>query len=217
FVRKYFRITTPVVANECLWSMGIVLYSVVYGHMGTATVAAVSIYNTVEQIGFAFIRGVVHTCAVLVGKRIGAGDEQDANLTARRMMVAAVGIALFAGALLAASSGWIVQIFNVSENVRSAARALICINAAFMPLNALNTVIIVGVMRAGGDVTCSLLLDAGTIWVIGVPLVALAGLGLGWSITAVFLLAQVENAVKLTLGLLRLRSGKWVHNLVHTA
>ena len=69
-------------------------------------------------------------------------------------------------------------------------------------------------LRAGGDVKYSLVLDVGTVWAIGVPLVALSGLVLGWPIHMVYLMSRLESVVKVLFGFWRLRSGKWIHNLV---
>ena len=47
----------PVVVNEGLWSMGTSMYSVFYGRLGDAAVAAVGIVNTVDQLIFTMIYG----------------------------------------------------------------------------------------------------------------------------------------------------------------
>lgn len=214
FVARYLRIAGTVVANECLWALGILLYSVVYGHMGNDAVASVSIFNTVEQVGFAFLRGVTGAAAVLVGKQIGSGENDAAYFTAQRMMVASVCIAVVAGSLLALCSGAITGVFKgVSASVTADAARIIRINAMVMPLNALNSLIIVALLRAGGDATVSLILDTGTVWLIGVPMVACAGLVLGFGIVTVVIVAQVENLVKLALGMARFRSRRWMNNL----
>ena len=214
FARKYLAIAAPVILNEGLWSLGIVMYSVVYGRMGTAAVASVSIYGTVEQVAFVTMRGLTSAAAVLIGKRIGAGDDAGAQHTAKRFLYAALPSGLLAGVLLLAISLPLATLFNVSAPVLKDAQTLVRISASLMWINQLAGLLIVGIMRSGGDVNMSLLLDAGAIWAIGVPLVALGGLALGLSLPQVMLLSYIESAAKVILGLLRFRSGKWIHNLV---
>lgn len=214
FVKKYLYVAAPVILNEGLWSLAMVMYSVVYGRMGTSTVAAVSIFNTVEQIAFSVSRGLTHACAVLVGKRIGAGDETSAYNAARRMIYAGIPCGIFAGLLLLLVSMPLISIFNVSERVAQDAQLLVRICAFSMWLHQLAGLLVVGIMRAGGDVRMSLYIDAGVAWLVGVPLVAISGLVMKLDIPYVYLLAQIETIVKVIIGLRRFQSGKWIHNLV---
>lgn len=214
FARRYLSVALPVIFNEGLWSLAMVMYSVVYGRMGTATVAAVSIFNTVEQVALATTRGLTNACAVMVGKRIGAGEERNAYHVAKRMLYMAIPVSAVAGILLMFLSGPLVSLFNVTPSVAANARTLIRIAAVMIWAVQLGSLLVVGILRSGGDVRMSLYLDAGTAWLIGVPIVALSGLALGLDIRYVFILSYVEAIIKIGLGLLRFRSGKWIHNLV---
>lgn len=214
FASKFLSIAMPVIVNEGLWSLGMVMYSVVYGRMGTGVVAAVSIYNTVEQIALSGIRGLTSACAVLVGMRIGAGDEDAAYRAARRMLYAGIPLGLVSGLFLVLVSNPLLLLFNVTPKVAHDALMLIRLSASLMWLNQLGSMLIVGVMRSGGDVRMSLYLDAGTTWLIGVPMVALGGLALGLEIPYVFAMSYLESIVKIIFGLWRFRSRKWIHNLV---
>ncbi len=214
FVKKYLTIVLPVIANEGLWSLGIVMYSAVYGRMGTGAVAALSVFNTVQQVALATMRGLNNGAAVMVGKRIGAGDEQAAHHTAKRMLFSVLPSSVFSGLLLLAVSVPLTALFNVSGEVLRDARTMIYLSAGLLWLGNLAGLLIVGVMRAGGDVKMSLYVDAGSAWFVGVPLVALAGLVLKWPIAYVYLVSTMESVVKASLGLWRFRSKKWIHNLV---
>lgn len=214
FARKYLKIALPVIINEGLWSLGVVMFSVVYGRMGTATVAAVSIFNTVEQVALSTARGMTSACAVMVGKRIGAGQEGDAYRAAERLLIASIPVGLVSGLLLLAVHMPLVGLFNVSGAVAQDARSMLRISASLLWLGQLTSMLIVGAMRAGGDVRVSLYLDVGATWLVGVPLVALGGLVLGLTLPQVFLLSYFEQIVKVLLGVWRFRSRKWIHNIV---
>ena len=49
-------------------------------------------------------------------------------------------------------------------------------------LNAFNTIVIVSVLRTGGDVGAAAAIDVGSLWLIGVPAACVAGLLLKWDI-----------------------------------
>jgi Na+-driven multidrug efflux pump len=56
-------------------------------------------------------------------------------------------------------------------------------------------------------------LDAGSVWIIGVPCVAIATKVLGLPIEGIFLASFVEEVLKIAVGLPRFLSGKWINNL----
>jgi Na+-driven multidrug efflux pump len=68
----------PVILNELFWSLGITAYSVIYGRMGTDSIAAINIVGSVEQVAFTFFIAISNATSVNVGNRIGAGKEDEA-------------------------------------------------------------------------------------------------------------------------------------------
>jgi putative MATE family efflux protein len=214
FLRRFFKTIAPVVLNEGLWGAGVTMYSVVYGRMGDATVAAMSIVNTVDQLVFVFGWGIMNAAAVIVGRSIGAGREREAYLYAKRLLLAAVGIMVATGAALLLARGPIVRIFRYGAETRAMAMRVLTISAFFLGMRAFNAVNVVGVLRSGGDTVFSMLLDLGVLWLFGVPAAALCGLSLRWALPLVYLATQLEECIKVCIGLPRLRSKKWIHNLV---
>ncbi len=83
-----------------------------------------------------------------------------------------------------------------------------------IPFKAFNSTTIVGILRGGGDTKYALIIDILALWLMGVPLTFVAGLKLHLPIYIVFLVAASEEFVKFTLGLVRLKSGKWVKNVI---
>ena len=100
YLKAFLKKVLPVVANEGLWSMGMAMYSVFYGRLGDQALAAVGIYNSVDQLVFVIIYGLMNASGILVGSQLGAGDKEDAYLTAKRMMAGAVLTGAVMGILL---------------------------------------------------------------------------------------------------------------------
>ena len=82
-----------------------------------------------------------------------------------------------------------------------------------MPVRDFNHGTIVGVLRGGGDVQAASLIDLGPLWLVAIPLAALAGVVLRLDILWVYLAMSGESLVKSFIGMWRLRSGKWIHDL----
>ena len=85
---------------------------------------------------------------------------------------------------------------------------------AFMLIpKAFTMVIIVGLCRSGGDTLFACILDTATVWVVAVPL-AFLGANLGLPLWGVYLCVCSEDVVKAILGVPRILSKKWLHNVV---
>jgi putative MATE family efflux protein len=216
FAKGYYKVAIPVMLNEGLWATGTSMYSAIYGRISTQAVASMNVFGVVEQMVMAAIWGTMNASAVMVGKHIGAGDEREAVLSARRMMIMGVVVALVMGGVLILARGSVVQLFNISQQAKDAAAQVMFMAAVCLWARAFNSVNIVGVLRAGGDAVFSMLLDGGAIWCVGVPVAFLFGLVLKWPLPLVYLVIQSEEILKFFLGMARFRSRKWFNNLVRT-
>ena len=104
----------------------------------------------------------------------------------------------------------LTNLFTLSDEVKVTAQYLMIVNACIYPLRMFNHMNIVGTFRAGGDTKASLIMDAGSIWCLSVPLVALAGLVWKFPFVLVFAMTAVEELAKFTCGMIYLNSGKWI-------
>lgn len=70
-------------------------------------------------------------------------------------------------------------------------------------------ILIVGILRGGGDAKRALLIEGFTTWFIGVPLTILGAFIFKLPIYMVYALALLEEIAKGILGIIRLKSGRW--------
>ncbi len=217
FIKGYYKVAIPVMLNEGIWALGTSAYAAIYGRMSTQSVAAMNVFGTVDQMVMAAVWGTMNAAAVMVGKRIGAGEEEEAVQCGKRMLIMSGVVSLTMGAVLWLTRGYVVQLFNISQAAKDAAVSVMGVSAIALWARSFNGVNVVGVLRAGGDAVFSMLLDGGAIWLIGVPMAYLGGLVLGQPLTIVYLMIQAEEIFKFFVGLARFRSRKWVNNLVREA
>lgn len=75
-------------------------------------------------------------------------------------------------------------------------------------------VIVFSSLRAGGDSKILALLDSGLMWGIGIPLAFISvHLFHIQSIAMVFLVCQIEQIIRVYLGMKRYQKGEWAVNL----
>jgi putative MATE family efflux protein len=213
FVSKVIRPMLPVIINELFWSLGITTYNIIYGRMGTESIAAINIVGSIEQVAFVMFIAIGNATSVNVGNRIGEGKEHEAFLYAGRSLgLGAVG-GVLTGILLQILKYPILALYNVSPEVLQNAGYIINVVSLFIFIRVNNMIIVVGILRAGGDTKFSMFLDGFIIWIVGVPLAALGAFVFHLPVYFVYLCAMSEELTKWILGLYRWRSRKWINNL----
>jgi putative MATE family efflux protein len=216
FARKVLKPVLPVVANEMLWSTGITAYNVVYARIGTESIAAMNIAGSIEQMAFVLFQGIGHACAILVGNRIGASEEEQAFRYAARSETLGVLGGAAIGSIILVSANSLLSLYNVSPTVIYYAHRVLTIIGLLLWLRVSNMILFIGVIRSGGDTRFGFLLDGVIIWVVGVPLAFAGAFIFHLPIYWVYLLVMSEEITKWLLGMHRFFSRKWIHNLAQT-
>lgn len=214
FLARVLRTSLPVLANEMFWSLGITTYNMVYGRIGTDAIAAVNIVSTIENMAIVIFIGITEATGIMVGNRIGAGEEHKAFSYAKQTIIIVTIGAVAMGMVMLASTNFILSFYNLSPSAVVTAKNILRVVGLLLWIRASNMALIVGVLRAGGDTRFSMFLDAGTVWAVGVPLAIVAGLVLRLPVHVVYMLIMAEEAVKYSVALWRFFTKRWIHNLV---
>jgi putative MATE family efflux protein len=213
FVSRFLRIASPVVLNETLWALGITVQNIIFARNHTDAIAAFNITNTVSMLTWVIFIGLGNGVAVLIGKKIGEGDEQTARDYARRITIFAPLLAAAAALVLFPVSRLLPLIFNVNDNVLSIVSVMFIILCCAYPFRAFNMTVIVGVCRAGGDTVFCVLYEMIFMWGLSLPLGAVMSFIVHAPVWVVFLCLASEDVFKAMLGAWRLRSGKWLYDV----
>ena len=216
FFNKIFRPVLPVILNELLWSLGITTYNAIYAHIGTDAIAAINIFATIDLMALMLFFSITGGTSVMVGNRIGAGQPEAAHRDAGRSLGLVFVLAILTGAFVYSISGYVFALFKVDPQVIHFADRLLLVSCSFLWIRSMNAVLIVAIMRAGGDTRFALVLDGVIIWVLGVPMAALGAFVFHFPVHLVFLMAMSEETAKWILGVRRYFSRKWIHDLTRT-
>ncbi|MBB6062914.1 putative MATE family efflux protein [Thermosipho japonicus] len=214
FLKNFFHYTLPTIANEFAWSFGMTMYSVIYAHMSTQTIAARNIMGTIEGFAYSFTFSIASAASVIVGNYLGASRFKEAFDVSKKVIKLSQIVAIISGTLTVILSYYIVNFFDVSDEVKILVRVTITISMAFIPIKVFNGLNIVGFLRAGGDTRYSFMVEAGTLWLLGVPLAAFSGLILKFSFPIVYLFTMSDEITKAIILYSRYHSKKWVKNVV---
>lgn len=213
FLVQFFSTTSPVIANEFIWGLGTTLYSLAYGRMGNDAVAAITIATTIQDIVTVLFQGLSAATAVIMGNEMGAGKLKRAERYAKNFLILQF-IVTILGALFCVAIRWqIIGVYNITPEIAASVSRCIIVFALFMPFKMFNYVMVVGILRSGGDTKMCLLLDCSGVWMIGVPMAFLGGLFFGFPIHIVYAMVMLEEVYKAIFGYWRYRQKKWLRNL----
>lgn len=218
-LHRFVRYSAPVLANETLWGIGYSLITVIMGHMASSgdLIAAYTVAGNIDKLTTAGIFGIANAAAVIVGKEIGTGNRSVPSI-GNALCLTAFGFGILLGTLecvlfLTVLRPYVLPLFKLSVSAAALCSIMVFSYAAAMPFHGFSTTMVVGVLRGGGDVRASLLIDNIPLWCVSLPMMCLLGLILKVPNEVFCLCLLLEHTVKMPIGLWRVRSGKWVHDI----
>lgn len=214
YVRVYFRTSSSVIANELLWALGMTAYTIAYAQIGTSAVATMQIATTLSNMFMVICIGLANAAAIMVGNKIGAKEEEIAIDYSNKLGKVSPIMGMILGMFIWISAPLIVKPFDVEIETAKNTIEILRIMALFCPLRFYNVVMIVGIFRGGGDTLYSTLVQLGTIWGYAVPIAFIGAMVFDLPITLLYLLICSEEFIKIFFEKSRLKSGKWVRNVI---
>lgn len=219
--RSFAKYATPVLFNETMWGLGTTVMTSILGHMeGSADMlAAYTIMGNIDKFTTVSCFGIAGATAVILGKAIGEGTNKDKvyDLSWCLLIVSfmlGLGLAVvLAFALPFVFIPYLYPLFGLSELATQAAATLCVVYLILLPLKSFDISNITGVLRAGGDVRMATIIDLCPLWLVAVPLAALTALVLDAPLPLVCIGIYSENICKMPLGIIRLRSRKWINDV----
>lgn len=213
-VRKFIKIAFPVIINEAIWGLGTSMHSLIMGRTSTEAISAFNITGTISQITWVFFIGVGNAAGIIIGKKIGEGNESEARKYANTLSWFMPVMAIFIGLLLIPISKFLPFMFNVEANILVQAKMMLMILMCCYPLNAFNMCWVVGICRAGGDTVFAAIIDVCFMWIIAIPLAACVAYFTNVQPYIIYICLLSEQIFKAIVGFYRIKSGKWLHNVV---
>lgn len=213
-IKRYFITATPVVFNDVMWIAGITAYFIAYSKLGINATATMQIANTINNVFNIFGIGIASASAILIGNKIGAGKEEDAKEDAIKISVFGVLIGIIIGIFFFFLSPFIAMLFKITPETYENLIFVLKVMAIILPLRFFGITQIIGVLRGGGDVMYAIVTELVAVWLIGVPLSFIGAVYFNLPITIVYILVCLEEPFKAIATYPRLRSGKWIKNLV---
>lgn len=217
FITKALKISLPVFGHEIMWVTGVSMYVIIYGRIGTEATAAIQVVKSISNLVFTLVFGLSSGTAAIIGQEIGAGNEENAYKYAVELLkislVIGTAVALFVYAICPV----VLILMKVDSAIYPLARQIVFSEGILIIIKTTGTLFIVGVLRAGGDTLWTMFADLIPLWTFAIPLTYIAGLKFGLPIALVYLCSGSDELLKMPFCIQRLKSRKWINNLVKTS
>lgn len=205
----FVRLSLPALGNDISWSVAFSMYSVILGHLGTDAVAANSLVTVVRNIGSVFCFAIASAGTILLGNVMGKGDLEKSegvcfqNAEDDHYSPGAIG-----GVIVFAITPLVLRFASLSDGAMHYLKYMLLINTYYIMGSAVNTALIAGVFRAGGDTKFGLICDTIDMWVYAVPLGFFAAFVLKLPVLWVYFLLCTDEFVKWPWGIPSLPPGE---------
>ncbi|MGF1756033.1 MATE family efflux transporter, partial [Vibrio makurazakiensis] len=216
-VSRFLKLSLPTTFNFLAWAGGLFAYHAIMGQSGVQGLAALSVMTPVESISLSLLIGMSNAAAVLVGNQLGAKQNEAVYYQALGITLLNILVGVFVAIGLYFVQMPILNAFSaLTPETRELSEKFILVLSVGIVLRSVPMVVIVGVLRAGGDVKFCLYQDLVAQWLIGIPLAAFCAIYLGLEPEWIYLLFLTEEVVKWGGSIYRMKSKKWMNNLIES-
>lgn len=211
--RDFFRYSLPAFGNEVSWGLAFSTYSVIMGHLGSDMVAANAVVIVARNLGTVACFGIAGAGAILLGKSIGEGKtelvKKDASLFCRITFISGI----VGGILIFLLRPLFFQLADLTPTAAGYLNIMLFINMYYVIGQAMNSTLICGVFRSGGDSRWGFICDVIDMWCFSVPLGFLTAFVLKLPPMWVYFILCLDEFVKLPFVYRHYKSYTWLKNI----
>lgn len=212
-IPDYFIMVIPILVSEFLWSLGQNVETGVYGHLDTANLAAYMLTAPIQGLVMGALSGLSAAAGVMVGKRLGKKEYEEAYRESGKIMITGLIGAVFISSILILSAGVYTGFYQVDNNVKELGKILLVIFALYAPVKVENMILGGGIIRSGGNTKIIMIIDIIGTWCIGIPLCMLAAYVFKWGIVGVYTLLTTEEIFRLVVSFVIFKKRTWMISL----
>lgn len=212
-LKDFIHFSLPAIGNEAVWGAGWSMYAVIMGHLGADLVAANSVVSVVRNLASVLCFGMAYGGAILLGKQLGANQMELAERNASRLVKSTILAGAAGAVILLLCRPLLFMIADLNEQASAFLTPLLYINCFSLLGASINTVLICGVFRAGGDAKWGFILDSFSMWAVSVPLGFFCAFYLHLPPLVVYLIVYLDEWEKMIFNIVHYKSRKWIKNI----
>ena len=208
--RRIFRIGMPMAIESISVQGGYLICNSLTVGLGTLSATVYQVCSSVNNFTWMPNGICAATAQSMAGLRLGEGRNDEAKRVVWHVWLAGAAAALAIGLAMAIFGGPMASLYSSDETVISMSRPILWMMLLLgIPGMSVNTTD--GTLRAGGDAKFAMLASIIGVWIIRLPLTWLLAYRLEMGVVGAFLANGINLVFRMTMGLARFASGKWIH------
>ena len=211
---KFIKLIFPIMISFGVWSLGTLIYQLIYGKIGTQELAVMSMLTPIEGVLIALFIGLSSACSIIVGNKLGANQFKEAWQTGVIFAIGAPIFTFFLALVIYLFEDMVFMPFKLmAQDTLSLASEIFLLIIFATCIKVFNMTLSLGILRAGGDNNKCLLIDFIGMWIVSIPLTLLAAFYFQLPLFWVVVTAYSEEFCKAGMFLFRMRQKRWLRNL----
>lgn len=213
--QDFLKICFPSIGNDLVWSLATTVFAVILGHMGDDIVAANAVAVMVVNIGAIAMRGFANATTILIGQALGANLIEKTKEYARKLIWLTVYVAVAGCIIIVALRPFIMKFYSgkLTEVAVAYLGSMMLMTTYRMIGEGVNTCLICGCFRGGGDTKYGLYMDIIMMWFVAVPLMALAAYVVKLPPIWVYFVMTLDELEKMPFIIIHFRKYQWMKNI----
>jgi len=209
----FLKYSMPALINDGSWTLAFSMYSVIMGHLNSDVVAANSVATTVRELFTVIAFALGSGATVMVGKEIGCNELDKARHEGDLFCLISLGLGIVTGLCILVSRLYVISFFTLSDTAQGYLNTMLIISSYYVIGQIMNTLIIAGLLRAGGNTRWGMKCDIITMWCVSVPLGFICAFVLKLPPMWVYFVLCLDEFWKIPFVIRYYRSYQWIRNI----
>lgn len=213
--KDFVKYAGPALVNDLSWTLAFSSYSIILGHINNDVVAASSVATTLRDLFTAACYGIGSGGTVILGKELGQGNKTKAKADAATLCHIVLIFTSLMGIILVLVRHPLMSLFSakLTETAYGYLDTMMIISGYYIVGQAINTLVIAGVFRAGGNTKFGMICDTITMWCVSVPLGFLTAFVFKWPPMVVYFVLCLDEFWKIPAVYKYYKTYKWLNNI----
>ena len=213
--RDFLKICLPAIGNDLVWSLATTVFTVILGHMGDDIVAANAVAVMVVNIGAIAERGFANSTTIVIGQTLGANLIEETKEYALKLVKLTAYVAAAGCIVIIALRPVIIGFYSdkLSAQAISYLGMMMYMTTYRMIGEGVNTCLICGCFRGGGDTKYGLYMDMIMMWLVAIPIMVIAAYVLKLPPIWVYFAMTLDEIEKMPFIFIHFFKYKWLRNI----
>lgn len=211
--KDLWKISLPMLGSSLAWGLGFSMHSLIMGHLGSDATAAASITSVVQELITCICKGISVGAGIMIGKLLGQNLFDKAKEYGKEFWHISFAVGGMHLVLLCIVSPIVAEFFVLTQTARQYLIIMLIFSGFYLFAFSVNTIIVCGVLPAGGDARYDAISVFFASWCFALPLALLGTFVFNLPVMVVYILMCSDEIVKLPWLFPRYKKYLWLNNL----